>query len=171
MIISAFDLGVRNFAFIIASVSRNSDVITILEWENFDVNAASWFEILQNVNTILFDYSELFSISDTCLVEKQMTRLNMKASKLSYHVMSFFNIVWPHVKVIEYSAANKTHAFTSQKMDKKARKQYCIDKTVSTFITNKDYDNLSLLLMDKKLDDKCDTYQMVCSYISKPSCR
>lgn len=166
MIISAFDLGTRNFAFIIASMS-NENYITILEWENFDVNATSWFEILQNVNTILFNYSELFSISDTCLVEKQMTRLNMKASKLSYHVMSFFNIVWPHVKVIEYSAANKTHAFTNKKMDKKARKQYCIDKTVDTFIINKDYDNLSLLLMDRKLDDKCDTYQMVCSYTSK----
>lgn len=96
-----------------------------------------------------------------------MTRLNMKASKLSYHVMSFFNIIWPHVKVIEYSAANKTHCFTNTKMNKKDRKQFCINKTVETFIENKDFDNLSLLLMDKKLDDKCDTYQMVCSYLEK----
>lgn len=168
MIISAFDLGVRNFAFIIASVS-NDNTINILEWENYDINANNWFEILQNVNSILFNYSELFSICHVCLVEKQMTRLNMKASKLSYHVMSFFNIVWPHVKVIEYSAANKTHTFTNQKMSKKERKKYCIDKTINSFINNKDYTNLSLLLMDKKLDDKCDTYQMVCSYLQKQS--
>jgi hypothetical protein len=166
MIISAFDLGVKNFAFIIVSISNTND-INILKWENVDISANTWFEILQNVNSLLFDYSELLSISNICLVEKQMTRLNMKATKLSYHVMSFFNIVWPHVKVIEYSAANKTHTFTKQKMCKKERKKYCIDKTVDTFIANKDYTNLSLLLIDKKIDDKCDTYQMVCSYIQK----
>ena len=166
MIISAFDLGVRNFAFIIASIG-DGGTITVLEWENVDLNAPTWFEILQNCNEVLFQHAGLLSTSDVCLVEKQMTRLNMKASKLSYHVMSFFNIVWPHVQVIEYSAANKTHAFTSPKMNKKERKQYCIDKTVETLVANKDYANLTLLLMDKKLDDKCDTYQMICSYLAK----
>lgn len=165
MIVSAFDLGIKNFAFLIADVSLCDKRIKILEWENIDISADTWFEILQNVNTVLHDYSYLLSICEVCLVEKQMTRLNMKATKLSYHVMSFFNIIWPHVKVIEYSAANKTHTFTRKKMDKKQRKQHCIDHTVDILLEQKDYENLAELLCNKKMDDKCDTYQMIHSYL------
>jgi hypothetical protein len=167
MIISAFDLGIKNFAFLIAHVSLCDKRIKILEWENIDISANTWFEILQNVNTVLYDYSHLLSTCDICLVEKQMTRLNMKATKLSYHVMSFFNIIWPHIKVIEYSAANKTHTFTRKKMDKKQRKQHCIDHTVDILLEQKDYENLAELLCNKKMDDKCDTYQMIHSYLCK----
>lgn len=167
MIISAFDLGIKNFAFLIAQVSYRDKTIKILEWENIDISADTWFEILQNVNSVLFDYSYLLSISDICLVEKQMTRLNMKATKLSYHVMSFFNIIWPHIKVIEYSAANKTHTFTHKRMNKKERKQYCIDRTIDILLDEKDYENLAELLCNKKMDDKCDTYQMIHSYLCK----
>lgn len=167
MIISAFDLGIKNFAFLIAHVSYSNRTIKILEWENIDISADTWFEILQNVNSVLFDYSYLLSISDICLVEKQMTRLNMKATKLSYHVMSFFNIIWPHIKVIEYSAANKTHTFTHKRMNKKERKQYCIDRTIDILLDAKDYENLAELLCNKKMDDKCDTYQMIHSYLCK----
>ena len=167
MIISAFDLGIKNFAFLIAHVSLRDKRIKILEWENIDISADSWFEILQNVNNVLYDYAYLLSTCDVCLVEKQMTRLNMKATKLSYHVMSFFNIIWPHIKVIEYSAANKTHTFTHKKMDKKQRKQYCINHTIDILLEQKDYTNLAELLCNKKIDDKCDTYQMVHSYLCK----
>lgn len=166
MIISSFDLGTKNFAFLIARID-NDKRINILEWENVDVSANTWFEILQNVNNLLHNYGDLLSISDVCLVEKQMTRLNMKATKLSYHVMSFFNIIWPHVKVIEYSAANKTRTFTFTKMTKKQRKQYCIDKTVDILIEKNEHDNLAILLCHKKMDDICDTYQMVNSYLHK----
>lgn len=164
--IAAFDLGVVNFAFIIVDVSIINKPVVIL-WENINVNDRNWFNILQNVNTVLFEYSDLFSLCDTCLVEKQMTRLNMKASKLSYHVMSFFNIIWPYIKVIEYSAANKTHTFTHTKMDKKARKQYCIDKTLDDLIRINDLDSLSILLCHKKMDDLSDVYQMVQTYLIK----
>ncbi len=166
MIISSFDLGVKNFAFLIAYINEHKQ-IKILEWENVDISGETWYDVLQNVNTLLFQYTSLLSICDICLVEKQMTRLNMKASKLSYHVMSFFNIIWPHVKVIEYSASHKTHTFTHNKMTKKERKQYCITKTIDTLILKKDYENLSELLCNKKMDDKCDTYQMIDSYLYK----
>jgi hypothetical protein len=166
MIISSFDLGTKNFAFLIAYINDYKE-IKILEWENIDVSDDKWFNVLQNVNDVLYDYSALLSICDVCLVEKQMTRLNMKASKLSYHVMSFFNIIWPHVKVIEYSAAHKTHTFTHKKMIKKERKMYCVNKTIDTLLFKKDYDNLAELLCNKKMDDKCDTYQMVDSYLQK----
>lgn len=45
MIITAFDLGVRNFAFIIVSSDCNNN-IHILEWENVDMNADNWTNIL-----------------------------------------------------------------------------------------------------------------------------
>ena len=111
--IAAFDLGVNNFAFIIVDVTKIQKPHIIL-WENVSVNDSNWFSVLQNVNTLLFEYGDLFSLCTVCLVEKQMTRLNMKASKLSYHVMSFFNIIWPYIKVIEYSAAHKIQVMNSQ---------------------------------------------------------
>ena len=162
--IAAFDLGVNNFAFIIVDVT-NILKPSIMLWENINVNDTNWFNVLQNVNTVLFEHASLFALCKVCLVEKQMTRLNMKASKLSYHVMSFFNIIWPYIKVIEYSAAHKTHTFTSQKMDKKARKKYCIDKTLDDFIKLNDYKSLGLMMSCKKMDDLADVYQMVQTYL------
>jgi hypothetical protein len=79
--------------------------------------------------------------------------------------MSFFNIIWPYIKVIEYSAALKTHTFTNQKMDKKARKKYCIDKTLDDFIKLNDYKSLGLMMSCKKMDDLADVYQMVQTYL------
>lgn len=166
MIISSFDLGTKNFAYLIARVSNHKD-IEILKWENVDISDKNWFTILQNVNIILFNEAELLGLSKVCLVEKQMSRLNVKATKLSYHVMSFFNIIWPYIKVIEYSAANKTRTFTNRKMDKKERKKYCVDKTIETLASKGDYNNLGLLLCEKKKDDKCDVYQMVESYLER----
>jgi hypothetical protein len=52
-------------------------------------------------------------------------------------------------------------------MNKKERKMYCINKTIDTLLFKKDYDNLAELLCNKKMDDKCDTYQMVNSYLQK----
>lgn len=165
MWVVSFDLGVRNFAYTVAEIKNNST--HIIQWENQDISGTTWTDVLHNVNTILFENQHLFSICDICLVEKQMTRLNMKATKLSYHVMSFFNIIWPHVKVKEYSANHKTHTYTHLRMDKKERKKYCIDKTLLDLIQDKDYINLGLLLCHKKMDDICDTYQMIKSYNDK----
>lgn len=162
--IAAFDLGVNNFAFIIVDTTKIQYPKIIL-WKNVNVNDTNWFNVLQNVNTLLFEYAYLFSLCDVCLVEKQMTRLNIKASKLSYHIISFFNIIWPYIKVIEYSAANKTHTFTSKKMDKKARKIYCIDKTLDDLIRLKDYTHLAFILCSKKMDDLADVFQMVQTYL------
>lgn len=162
--IAAFDLGVNNFAFIIVDVTKIQYPKIVL-WDNVCVNDTNWFNVLQNVNTLLLEHAEFFSLCTVCLVEKQMTRLNMKASKLSYHVMSFFNIIWPWIKVIEYSAANKTHTFTNKKMDKKARKNYCIDKTLDDLIKLRDYKSLGLMLSCKKMDDLADVFQMVQTYL------
>lgn len=166
MIICSFDLGIRNFAFIVVYITPSFHA-NILLWENIDIHAEKWFDILSNINKLLFDYEFLFSSCDVCLVEKQMKKLNVKATKLSYHVMSFFNIVWPHVKVIEYSASHKTRTFTHQKMTKKERKLHCINHTIEILVSKRDYDNLAHLLCCKKMDDKCDTYQMINSYIEK----
>jgi hypothetical protein len=163
MRIASFDMGIKNFAFLIARVS-NGD-IEILEWENVNVNGNTWSDILQNVNSILYEYAPLLSTCDVCLVEKQMTRLNFKASRLSYHVLSFFNIMWPHVKSIEYQASKKTATFTHAKMDKRERKMYCIHKTLDTFIAKNQTGDLAKLLCVKKMDDLCDVYQMVESYL------
>lgn len=165
MWITSFDLGVKNFAFIITEVRDNK--VNIIKWENHDISGNTWTDVLQNVNEILYENQDFFSICNICLVEKQMTKLNMKATKLSYHVMSFFNIIWPYIKVKEYSANHKTHVYTHQRMNKKERKQYCVDKTFIDLINDKDYKNLGLLLCHKKMDDMCDTYQMVKSYNDK----
>lgn len=175
--IAAFDLGVRNFAFIVADLKSNAIApefpFSIELWNNVSVAAPcgtpkskEWDDVLHNVNTTLFAYSNIFSTCDICLVERQMTKLNVKATKLSYHVMSFFSIVWPHVKVIEYSASRKTHAFTRHKMTKRERKQYCIDKTTDELLASTDTASLGLFLSSKKKDDLADVFQMVCSWIA-----
>ncbi len=167
MRIAAYDLGLKNFAFIIADV-ENKRITKILEWVNTSLSETksrpTWTTIYRSINNVLDAYSEILETCDTCLIEKQMSRLNKLATRISHHVFSYYSIIWPNINTIEYSARHKTENSTCRLKTKLERKKYCIQQTIEDLATAKDDVNLGFFLSQRKQDDLADVYQMIRAY-------
>lgn len=167
MRIAAFDIGIRNFAFIVADTDHDK-VTTILEWHNMaltDAKTRPMYTVLfDRINRIMDEYAHVLETCDVCLVEKQMAHLNVLATRISHHVLSYFSIVFPNVRAIEFPAYHKTENATCRLMTKLERKIYCIQKTIEDLVVAQDDMNLGLFLTQKKQDDMADVYQMVQAY-------
>ncbi len=165
--IVAFDIGLRNFAFIVADV-ENKRITNILEWVNTSLSETksrpTWATIYSRINDVLDAYSEILETCHVCLIEKQMSRLNKLATRISHHVFSYYSIIWPNINVLEYLAYHKTENSTCRLKTKLERKKYCIQQTIEDLATAKDDVNLGFFLAQRKLDDLADTYQMIRAY-------
>lgn len=137
----AIDPGCKNFALCICQIETPSEnpienikTGSILLIEKVDLNPdkqKKGREIIHSLTRFLDSKHDLLRHVDTVLVERQMLQ-NNDARAIANHCMSYFELKYPHTRVIEYSSTNKTHMLTKDKMTKPQRKKFSMDTVMHT---------------------------------------
>lgn len=185
------DIGIKNFAFAVVQLRPTffeeerlktmcvNDLylhFDLVHYENIDLEGSSGrkcTEIRANdMNSIFLRLYEVLRSFDTMwtqcadiIIEQQMQyrhATNIKALKLSQHVLAYFLMHHPHANVVEYPAYHKTHVWKAPaKLKKHERKRWSIE-TVCAMLTNKGEEDTFPDL--KKKDDVCDCILMALAY-------
>lgn len=169
MWIASFDIGTKNFAFIIlhiTDVSSNPPKFKIVDFGNLDIRDHHQTYSILNLIDVLDSYKTLWDDCDLFLVEQQMQSRhasNIKALKVSQHVLAYFTIAYKESKkIIEYPSYYKTQVFGAPKMTKYERKQWSVKKAESLLMEN-GYTDLFKEL--KKKDDVSDVLCQALAYV------
>jgi len=164
--IASFDMGIKNFAFAIVSIDSND--FEIVHFENIDLvedKRKDIQKIIYNMYDVLETFKCLWEQCEIFLIEQQMQyrhASNIKALKLSQHVLAYFMIHYKNKTIIEYPAYHKTQVFNAPpKLNKYERKKWSIQK-VQSLLEQKQSPHL-LHTLHKK-DDVCDCILMCLSY-------
>jgi hypothetical protein len=146
MRVVAFDMGQVNFAFssgICTAENKNSInfinnvMIDCMQLNNFmKEKVLSPIRLYEKVFEYLDQFDELWKKTDVILIEQQYVQrhaTNIKALKLSQHVLAYFLIKYQFStqgkkKIVEYAASNKTQYFQQKFAKKIDRKQWAIQK-------------------------------------------
>lgn len=178
MIIAGFDIGIKNFAFVVLNIKESDEDIEnkfdVIHCENMNLQSSStkkvrandMDEIYRNLYQVLDTFRILWDDCNIFLIEQQMQyrhASNIKALKLSQHVLSYFYIHYSKCKIMEYPAYHKTQVWKAPlKMTKYQRKRWAVNK-VKDILEKKEQ---GYLLEDvKKKDDISDCILMVLSYV------
>lgn len=165
--VMAFDMGYRHFAWTKSRVliEMNNEpmlVVDAMDCHDFCTSqlAQVYQQLLEYLNRI--DMTQV----DVVLVEQQMNRMNIKATKLSVFVLAYYMIRHPTIKVVEFPSFHKTKMFDAPSISKKERKEFCITYTKTHFL---DTDPVALDWLEQfsKQDDICDCLMMTAAYMKK----
>jgi hypothetical protein len=171
MWIASFDIGMKNFSFVILNIIKDDislkiPLFDIVHFENLDIrNSQNEYTIL-NLVDVLDSYKTLWDDCQVVLIEQQMQSRhasNIKALKISQHVLTYFTIHYKDSKkIIEYPSYYKTQIFNAPKMTKYERKKWSVNK-VKEILKEKCQEEI--LKGIKKVDDICDNVLMILTYI------
>jgi hypothetical protein len=164
MRIAAFDIGWRNLAWCVAE----TDDTSLRAMNLVDLGDSDTY---RRLHRILDDHAGIWAACDTILVEQQMSTgrvCNIRAIKISQHVLAYFMIRFPEKKIMEYSPRHKTEGFGQKKMMKKTdRKKWAVAKTME--LLRDDPVALDWLDAFPKKDDVCDCFLMTVVYAKNSS--
>jgi hypothetical protein len=177
MIIAAIDSGVKNFALSIECVLDEViglDVDTValssetLYFQNHELNPV---DPVQNVTRILDSLSEYWTKCGVVLVERQVQYrgiVNTAALRIAHHCLSYFSILYPTLKCIDYPSANKTQQLGAPSgLSKPERKKWSTRYAERVLRERGDLQALSVREnMHAKLDDVSDCLLMCIAYAS-----
>jgi hypothetical protein len=179
MIIAAIDPGVKNFAIAVEYVDTATfhplvhakDIDTALlcsETVYTNVRDIACDNPVKAVTCLLKDYTWIWEMCDVVVIERQMQFggvVNNTCLRIAHHCMSFLELFYPSVDVLEYQSSNKTRVLNAPKgMSKPQRKKWAVD-TVTGILNNRGDTRTLQLLGDikssgQKLDDICDCILM-----------
>lgn len=161
-VVLAFDIGYHHFAWAKVRYAQEYPQVISIDCHDF---ASSH---LATIYPMLVRYLDSINMKevDTVLVEHQMNRMNIKATKISVFVYAFFLIRYPGLHVIEYSSVHKTRVFGQKDLTKSERKKWGIHY-VQTQVCKDDPVLLDWLDQFSKQDDICDCILMILSYWKK----
>ena len=190
MIIVSFDIGFRNLAWasvwfhdanITIDLSKGGiitpemetlmvDNMNVLNMDVFDAckEAEKPMEIYKNIHRYLSTMEYVWSSADMIVVEQQMSTgkiFNIKAIKISQHILAYFMIRHPLKKIIELGAGFKTSLFGHQFSKKKLRKDWAIEKVYQ--LLEADPVATNMIDLFPKKDDVCDCVLMCFVYFFK----
>lgn len=189
--IASFDIGKKNFAFVIEEIDEKSlqqnrllkknkksilECSKIILFKNLDLtentNKKLYLDpiIYHNMYHELDKYTTFWDKCDVILIEKQMSfrgKRNPMALKLGQHCYSYFVYKYGMGKeIIEFPAYHKTQELGAPKKQTKAqRKKWAVEKAQSILAERGDYNNLVAIFHEKKRDDICDCILMNIAYL------
>jgi len=185
----AFDIGKKNFAFVIYSCDESSTCIEdfykkgrVVFYKNidltYDCKQSRYLDpkLYNNMYTELDKYINYWNNCDIILIEQQMSfgrnRYNTMALKLGQHCYSYFvfkymNSITPK-KIIEFPAYHKTQVLNApKKMTKPQRKNWSVEWAFHLLHMSDDHYFLHFFLEESKKDDIADCLLMCVAYILK----
>lgn len=176
MIVAAIDPGIKNFAFCVENVCQetmrnttDTDLKLLCSetifFDNFIIDPPT----TQTITNLLKQYSHVWSMCDVVLVERQIQFkgvINTNALRVAHHCLSFFELLYPSVRVISYQASRKTIALNAPKgLTKPQRKKWSILKAGEIYTARGDTYSLNKRSnVSYKLDDVSDCLLMCLSY-------
>lgn len=181
MYIISFDIGIHNFSFSLIHFSQQSQKFDITYFENADLAPQQKinkdFRMSQSFFHRFHEYLKskhhVFCIADICIIEKQLTRRNIKASCLYTHLETHLIIFFSKLKIFPFSP-NKKYLpllFVHPDIDNHKKNTYRERKdwavTICKDIMRKQNDDVALEWLDtyKKKDDICDTIISTFQYL------
>lgn len=152
MRIVAFDIGVKNFAF--AVVDHHENIIAM------DVHDMRGQDIYKNLLDYLKKYDPLWETVNVVLIEQQLNRMNIQATKLACHVYAYFLHRHPQKFLYEYPSIYKTKYthFPLESSSHRQRKEYAIQLVMKQYQHDPVF--LDWLSSFPKKDDLCDCILM-----------
>jgi|SRR5690606_6200788 len=176
MIIAAIDPGIKNFAFCVENVC--TDTISCIPdidlkllcsetifFDNFIIDPPT----TKTITGLLKKYNHIWSMCDVVLVERQMQFkgiINSNALRVAHHCLSFFELLYPSINVINYQASRKTVVLDAPKgLTKPQRKKWSITKADEIYTARGDtYSLTKRANAEYKLDDVSDCLLMCLAY-------
>lgn len=156
MIVAAFDMGVRNFAFAVMDV----DTGNVLALDAHDLGG----DCFRNLIVYLKRHDALWDRADVLLIEQQLLRANIQASKLACHVHAYFLHRHPAKTVFHYPATYKTRRTgLTGTTTHRQRKQHAV-QTVLRHYEETDPVVLDWVSAFDKKDDICDCLLMCSTF-------
>ena len=173
------DMGMKNFAMAQMEIDEEEEEREDkqIRWGNvrfIDVHDLSLDggESMRSLIVYMDEQRKVWEGTDVVLIEQQLNRHNVIATRLACHTAAYFYHRYPDLMVMEYPATYKTRYLDAPRsLDHKGRKKFAID-TVLTHYREEDPDPV---LMDwlacceaKKLDDICDCILMCATMPCSP---
>lgn len=169
MWIASFDIGIKNFAFMIMDWKGN-DAFEIVDVQNIDITTTKKIEkdIARHIIEVLGAYQSLWEQCDYFIIEQQMQfrhATNIKALKISQFVLCYFYIHCKDKTIVEYPAYHKTQVLGAPPYLKKYdRKKWTVEYFRRIL---KERNQESLLNDFKKLDDISDNFCLILAYVKQ----
>lgn len=175
MIVAAIDPGVKNFALSIECVlddvlGTDAKLVTLasetLFFHNYALDAK---DPVRDVTRILDSLSEYWNECDVVLVERQVQYrgiVNTAALRIAHHCLSYFSILRPAIKCVDYPSSNKTKQLGAPEgLTKPERKKWSVQYADNVLRQRGDTAFLSARgKMVAKLDDVSDCMLMCLAY-------
>jgi len=101
------------------------------------------------------------------LIEQQMSskhKSNIKALRLSQHLLAYFLNRYPSLRVVEFSSKHKTRSHSGEKMTYSQRKKWAVEKVLLKLEEQGDEVGKEWILQWKKQDDVADCVLMCLVY-------
>ena len=163
----AFDIGIHHFAWAKMRRGREETDSEVLAMDCHDFGPS---QKLVELYPLLLQYLRSLDYTDvhTVLIEQQMNRMNIRATKISVFVYAYFLMEHsPSIHVLEYPAYHKTKAFGMHGLSKSERKKWSVQH-VLTHVVDSDPVALDWLQQFPKKDDICDCIMMIQSFSILP---
>ncbi|GHV50341.1 hypothetical protein AGMMS49579_03760 [Spirochaetia bacterium] len=148
MIIASFDIGIFNFA---TCVAKNNTLLFLKKYTLQSKDVA--LTLLYFMDT----YKNIWNTCDTFLIEQQHG-CNNEARRVSNYLEMYLKTCYGSFKtIIKFPSIYKTKVFSTIKMSKKQRKQFCIIKArdlLKHFYKSNVF--LNIFEMEIKKDDLAD---------------
>ena len=155
----------QNIDVTVSTAMTNNDEKGSKKTTRTKIKATEMMDIFRNVYEVLDSFQHLWNECEFFVIEQQMQfrhASNIKALKLSQHVISYFLLKLPLKKVVEYPSYHKTQIWKAPyKLKKHERKKWSIE-TVQELLMKKNEEDV--LASFKKKDDVCDCILMVLAY-------
>lgn len=164
MRVAAFDMGIKNFAF--AQVEIDSGYVCWVDVHDFRDEGRN---IHRALIVHLDRYQHLWQKTDVVLIEQQLNRHNIQASRLACHVAAYFFHRFPSMVVHDYPNVYKTrYLHAPRTLDHAGRKKFAVEAVLTR------YQGIDPVLHDwllsgfSKLDDVADCILMALTFSSSP---
>lgn len=162
----AIDIGRKNFAFACSS-SLNEDGWCEISMVDVSDLTTGGPNIYRNLISHLNRFRDCWEKTDVILIEQQMNRMNVQATKMSCHVHAYFLNNFPRKIIHEYPATYKTKLLKEKSVPYRERKDFAVRKVLG-YYEHHDPVLYDWIMSLPKKDDVADCILMCKTYFISP---
>lgn len=166
MRLAAIDIGRKNFALAYSPCQTDDGwcVINMVDVKDLTLDGP---DLYRNLITHLNKFRKIWEDVDVVLIEQQLNRMNVQATKLSCHVHAYFLNQFPSKRVFEYPPTYKTRLLKEKSVPYRERKNFAV-RTVLDYYEHADPVLHDWIMTLPKKDDVADCILMCKTFFLSP---
>ena len=171
----AFDIGIKNFAFIVMHFDEETKETNVQTMHNCNLirnkkdsvkNLIMDSKFFSNFHSIMKEFHDIFHVCDICLMERQLfSKQNYKACTIYHHLYAHLCIFFPTIKIIGFPSKRKYFLPETLNQNYTFRKKWGIQFMTNYMNHQNDEIGLELLNTFPKKDDIADCFLIIYAYI------